>query len=40
MFRTFYVNHQEDYIVHLALYGMFSMRLRKQSSRMNDVLDI
>ena len=25
MFRTFYVHHQEDYIVHAALYGKFSM---------------
>jgi len=32
MFRTFYVHHQEDYIVHVALYGMFSMRLCKQST--------
>jgi len=27
MFRTFYVNLQEDYIVHAALYGMFPMHL-------------
>jgi len=26
MFRTSYVHHQEDYIVHAALYGMFSMQ--------------
>jgi len=24
MFRTSYVHHQEDYIVHAALYGMIS----------------
>jgi len=23
VFRTFYVYYQEDYIVHVALYGMF-----------------
>jgi hypothetical protein len=40
MFRTPYVHHQEDYIVHTALYGTFSMRLCKQSSRLKDVLDI
>jgi len=27
MFRTSYVHNQEDYIVHAALYGMFSMQL-------------
>jgi len=27
MFRTSYVHLQEDYIVHTALYGMFSMRI-------------
>jgi hypothetical protein len=36
MFRTPYVHHQEDYIVHAALYGMFSMNLCKQSSRLLD----
>jgi len=40
MFRTSYVHHQEDYIVHAALYVMFFTRLRKQSSRLNDVLDV
>jgi len=39
MFRTPYVRHQEHYIVHAALYGMFSMRLCKQSIRLKDVLD-
>jgi len=39
MFRTSYVHHQEDYIVHAALYAMFSMRLCKQSSIMKDVLE-
>jgi len=24
MFRTSYVHHQEDYIVHVALYGIFA----------------
>jgi hypothetical protein len=27
MFRTYYVQLQEDYIVHAALYGVFSMRI-------------
>jgi len=40
MFRTFYVHHLEDYIVHATLYGMFSMHLCKQSTRFKDVLDI
>jgi hypothetical protein len=39
MFRTSYAHHQEDYIVHVALYGMFSMRLCKQSGGLKDVLD-
>jgi len=39
MFRTSYVHLQEDYIVHAALYGMFSMRLCKTSSGLKDVLD-
>ena len=38
MFRTSYVHLQEDYIVHAALYGIFSIRLFKQSSRLKDVL--
>ena len=32
MFRTSYVHHQEDYIVHAAIYGMVSMHLCKQST--------
>ena len=32
MFQTFYVYHQEDYIVHEPLYCMFSMCLCKQST--------
>ena len=32
-----YVHLQEDYIVHAALYVMFSMHLCKQSSRLEDV---
>jgi hypothetical protein len=39
MFQTSYVHHQEDYIVHAALYAMFSMHLCKQSTRLKDVLD-
>jgi len=39
MFRTSYVRHQEDYIVHAALYAMFFVRLYKQSSRVKDVFD-
>jgi hypothetical protein len=38
MFRTSYIHHQEDYIVHATLYGMFFMHLCKQSSRLEDVL--
>jgi hypothetical protein len=37
MFRTSYVHHQEEYIVHEILYVMFFMRLCKQSGRWNDV---
>jgi hypothetical protein len=37
MFRTSYVHHHEDYIVHAALYGMFFMHLCKQSGRLEDV---
>jgi len=37
MFRTFYVRHHEDYIVHAALYDMFFMHLCKQSSRLEGV---
>jgi hypothetical protein len=40
MFRTSYVHLQEEYIVHAALHGMFSMRLCKQSVRLKDVLDV
>ena len=39
MFRTSYVHHQEDCIVHAVLYGMFFMHLCKQSSRLEDVLE-
>jgi len=35
MFRTSYVHRQEDYIVHADLYGMFSMRFYKKSTRLN-----
>jgi len=38
MFRTSYVHHQEDYIVHAALHDMLFMHLCKQSSRLGDVL--
>jgi len=34
MFRKSYVHLQEGYIVHAALYGMFSLRLCKQSIRL------
>jgi len=37
VFRTSYVHHKEDYIVHAALFGMFFMHLCKQSSRLEDV---
>jgi len=39
MFGTSHVHHQEDNIVHGALYVMFSMRLCKQSARLKDALD-
>jgi hypothetical protein len=39
MFRTSYVPLQQDYIVHAALYGMFSTHLCKQSIRLKDVLE-
>ena len=39
MFRKSYIHHQEHYIVHAALYGIFSMRSRKQFTRLKDVLD-
>jgi hypothetical protein len=38
MFRTSYVHHQEDYIAHAALCGVFLMHLCKQSSRLKDVI--
>ena len=38
MFRTSYVHHQKDCIVHATLCGMFSMSLCKQSGRLEDVL--
>ena len=37
MFRKSYVHHQEDLIVHAALYGIFFTHLLKQSSSMDDV---
>jgi len=40
MFRTSYVHHQDNCIVHAALYGMFSMRESKQSTRLKDMLDM
>jgi hypothetical protein len=39
MFQTPYVHHQEDYIVHAALYATFFMHLCKQFSRVEEVLD-
>jgi len=40
MFRTSYVHHQEDYIVHAAaLNVLFPMHLFKQFSRLKDVFD-
>jgi hypothetical protein len=39
MFQTSYFHHEEDYIVHAALYVMFFMYLWKQSSRLEDMLD-
>ena len=39
MFRTYYVHHQEGYIVHAALYVLFPMHLCKQFSRLKDVFD-
>jgi hypothetical protein len=41
MFRASCVHHQEDHLyVHAVLYGMFFMRLCKQSSRWKDVPDV
>jgi len=40
MFPTTYIHHQEDFIVYAFLYGMFSMHLCKQSSKLQDVLDL
>jgi hypothetical protein len=41
MFRTPYVHHQEDYIVHITLYAMIHMHLLcKQSTGLKNVLDI
>jgi hypothetical protein len=37
MFRKSYVHHQDGYIIHAALYGAFSMRLCKQSTRMDGI---
>ena len=39
MFRTSYVHHQEDCIIFAVLICMFPMHLRKQSTRLKDVLD-
>ena len=39
VFRTSYVHHQENLIVHVVLYGMFFMHLCKQSSWLQDVLE-
>ena len=33
VFQAPYVHHQEEYIVHGALFGVLSMRLWKQSTR-------
>jgi len=40
MFRTTYVHHQEDYIIHSSLCVMFFVHVYKQTSRLEDVLDI
>ena len=40
MFRPTYFHHQEDWIVHAALYGVLFRHLCKQSLRLKDVLDI
>jgi len=39
MLQTSGVHLQEDYLVHVGLYGMFSMRLCKQYTRLKDVLE-
>ena len=39
MFRTSYVHLQEDYIVHTALYGMFSMRIEHILNPLNPELN-
>jgi hypothetical protein len=39
MFRTSNVHLQEDYLVHVGLHGMFFMRLWKQYTWLNDVLE-
>jgi len=39
MFRTSYVHLQEDYILRPALYGIYSIRLCKQSTMLKNVLD-
>jgi len=39
MFRISYVHLQEDYIVHAVFYGIVFMRLCKQSSKWEAVLD-
>ena len=40
MFRICYAHHQEDCIVHAALYVVFHMHLCMQSNRLKDVLDV
>jgi len=40
MFRTSYVYHQEDSIVHAAFYAMFSTCLCNHSTRLKDMLDM
>ena len=40
MFPTSYAHLQKDYIVDATLYGMFSMRLCRQATRLKDMLDI
>jgi hypothetical protein len=39
MFRISHAHHQKDYIVHVAVYGMFSTSLCKQSGKLTNVLD-
>jgi len=39
LYRTSYAHHQEEYIAHAALCGMFFMHLCKQFSRLEEVLN-